>query len=476
MNFQIKYRYFLSFLLLALLTFSFVSCKNKSRNKDKKIIDAELSTLRQIQESGVLRAVTDYSSTSYYVYRGVPMGCQYEILMALCKDLGVRPEITVSNNIEETFDGLNEKRFDLVAKCLTVTQERNFEIAFTKPLSQTSQVIVQKKKAKNSSDSLFISSVKELGDKTVYVQKNSVFVQQLNELSAKISSPVGVVEDSLNDVEQLIAMVKRGEIEYTVSDENVALVNKSFYPELDVSLKISYPQNVAWAVRKEDSEWKEYLDRWIEKFIKTEKYNRIYRHYFKDSNTVWRYNSGFQKITGKKISEYDNLLKPIAEKNNWDWRLISSIIYHESNFDPMAEAWSGASGLMQLMPNTAESLGVGNIFDPKQNIEGGIKLLNWLNEQMLQAVPDSAERVKFVLAAYNIGLGHVKDARRLAAKYGKNSEVWENNVDYFLKNKSSEKLFEDPVVKWGYARGEEAYNFVSSVIRNYEHYRNLIPE
>jgi membrane-bound lytic murein transglycosylase F len=122
------------------------------------------------------------------------------------------------------------------------------------------------------------------------------------------------------------------------------------------------------------------------------------------------------------------------------------------------------------------STGCIDINEPRQNIEGGVLLLNWLDEQLKAALPDSSERVKFVLASYNIGLGHVKDAQRLAKKYGKDSHIWENNVDYFLKNKSAEKYIEDPAVKWGYARGEEAYNFVYRVIGNYEHYRNLIPE
>ena len=131
---------------------------------------------------------------------------------------------------------------------------------------------------------------------------------------------------------------------------------------------------------------------------------------------------------------------------------------------------------MQLMPATAESLGVVDILNPRQNIEGGILLLNWLDEQLKSSMPDSSQRIKFVLASYNIGLGHVEDARRLANKYGKDSKIWENNVDYFLKNKSAEKYVSDSIVKLGYARGEEAYNFVNRVLGNYEHYRNLIPE
>jgi membrane-bound lytic murein transglycosylase F len=271
-------------------------------------------------------------------------------------------------------------------------------------------------------------------------------------------------------------MVSRGEINYTVSDENVARLNQSYYPNLDVSLKISFPQNIAWAIRKSSVGWKAYLDNWIDGFKKTDQYSQIYHQYFVSPRTAGRFYSGFHSISGGKISEYDELIKEIAGRNGWDWRLISSIMYHESRFNNEAESWGGAIGLMQLMPATAESMGVEDVTDPRQNIEGGVLLLNWLDKQLRPSVPDSAERVKFVLAAYNIGLGHVEDARRLALKYGKDSNIWDNNVDYFIKNKSAEKYIADPVVKLGYARGEEAYNFVIRVTGNYEHYRNLIPE
>ena len=131
---------------------------------------------------------------------------------------------------------------------------------------------------------------------------------------------------------------------------------------------------------------------------------------------------------------------------------------------------------MQLVPETAEALGIENYKDPAQNIKGGILMLNWLNERLIESVPDSVQRVKFVLAAYNVGLGHVKDAQRLAKKYGKNSQVWDKNVDYFLLHKSSEKNYKHPVVRWGYCRGEQPYNYVNRVVHNYMHYKNVIPE
>ncbi len=448
-------------------------------NRPKQVEEEEVrqpSDLDRIQETGILKVVIDYNSTNYFVYRGKPMGYQYEMVMKLCDDMEVRPEITVSNNMAETFGGLKSGRFDLVAKNLTVTRARQQEVAFTRPLKQTRQVLVQRKPSANTPDSLFLKTTLELAGKQIHVQQNTAYSRRLLHLSEEIGHPISVVEDSVNGVEQLVSMVAHGEIDYTVCDENVALLNQTYYPNLDVSMKISFPQHIAWAVRKESDELREFLDRWIVQFKKTREYRDIYHLYFESQRTAGRFGSPFHSIAGGKISEYDPLVKELAKKHNWDWRLISSIMYHESRFKPDAESWSGAFGLMQLMPATAESLGVDSILDPRQNIEGGILLLNWLDEQLSATIPDSTERIKFVLASYNIGLGHVKDAQRLARKFGKNSHVWENNVDFFLKNKSAEKYFKDPVVRWGYARGEEAFNFVNRVIVNYEHYVNLIPE
>jgi membrane-bound lytic murein transglycosylase F len=471
-----KYNLLFNFILIFFIAALFFACGGERRKSQKESTEEVRSDLSRIRESGILKVVIDYNSTNYFVYRGKPMGYQYELVMKLCDDLEVKPEITVSNNMAETFDGLKNGRFDLVAKNLTVTRARGQEIAFTKPLKQTRQVIVQRKPLKDTPDSLYLKTTLELAGKRIHVQQNTTYFRRLVHLSEEIGHPVEIVEDSVNGVEQLVAMVARGEINYTVCDENVALLNQSYYPNLDVSLKISFPQNIAWAVQKDSDEWKEFLDRWIVQFKKTREYQQIYHQYFVSPRTAGRFNSPFHSISGGSISPYDPIVKPLAEKHGWDWRLISSIMYHESRFNPEAESWSGAFGLMQLMPNTAESLGVEDILDPRQNIEGGILLLNWLDEQLNTSIPDSTERIKFVLASYNIGLGHVKDAQRLARKFGKNSHVWEDNVDYYLRNKSSETYFKDPVVRWGYARGEEAFNFVNRVIGNYEHYRNLITE
>jgi membrane-bound lytic murein transglycosylase F len=473
MTLRKRYHTFFTILFILILILNAISCNQSNTKNDQ---EDDIPLLQKIQESGVLKVAIDFNSINYFVYRGKPMGYQYELIHALCKDLQVKPEITVNNNLGETIEGLQNGQFDLIAKNLTDIRELRRSVDFTKPLKQTRQVLVQRKPKSRGTDSTYVKTVSDLAERKVHVQHNSTNYHRIKYLSAEMTEAVEIAEDSVNGAEQLIALVASGEIDYTVCDENLAMINQLYYPNIDISLKVSFPQNIAWAVRKGSGEWKKYLDEWIIQFKQTKEYRDIYYRYFVNPRLASRFNSDYHSTSGGGISIYDPLVKELASKHGWDWRLISAIMYHESRFDPEAESWGGAYGLMQLMPATAESLGVADITDPRQNIEGGILLLNWLNDQLKPSLPDSVERVKFVLASYNIGLGHVKDAQRLAKKYGKNSQVWDNQVDYYMKNKSADRYISDPAVKWGYARGEEAYNFVNRVIANYEHYRNLIPE
>ena len=128
---------------------------------------------------------------------------------------------------------------------------------------------------------------------------------------------------------------------------------------------------------------------------------------------------------------------------------------------------------MQLMPNTADRFGIDSLASPNANIQAGVRYIKWLEKQ-LKSIEDSTERSKFILASYNVGLGHVLDARRLAEKNGKNPDIWTDNVDFYLLNKSKPKFYLDPVVKYGYCRGSETYKYVSQICTRYNHYKNLV--
>jgi len=473
----LKYR---NILALIILMFAISTCVEQTRSAsvwNNGRFEAPLRDLNVILKEGNLRVVVDYNFTNYFVYKGKPMGFKYEMLRQLASDLGVKLDFVVSNDLEETFKGLETGRFDLAAKNLTITKERSARVDFIKPIMQTRQVLVQRRPSATKNVNIqFVNSQLDLAGKTITVQKNTAFVARLHNIEEEIGSKVIVVEDSLAGVEQLVSMVASGEIDYTVADENVARLYARHYSNLDVSIPVSFRQNIAWAIRKDAVRLKEYLNTWMEDFQETEHYKQLQVKYFSADRSMHRAQNSYHSLSKGRISPYDDIIRREAESRGWDWRLIASVIYQESQFDPAASSWAGASGLMQLMPETALSFGVEDMTDPEQNIRGGIKLLSWLDSQLKSEITDRDERVKFVLAAYNVGLGHVKDAQRLAIKYGKDPFRWKNNVDYYLLNKSLAKYYADPVVKWGYARGREPYEFVASVLNNYGHYKNVIPE
>jgi membrane-bound lytic murein transglycosylase F len=217
MSFLNRYKYFLlaiiSLLLVAIVFFSVVEKKRKQKSETGAV---KQNDLMKIRKSGILKSVVDYNSTDYFVYRGKPMGFKYELLKELSKELGVKLEISVINNLSETFQGVKNGRFDVVAKSLTVTKERSKLIDFTVPILQTRQVLVQRAKQKPGADSTYIESTLQLAGKKIYIQKNTSFFKRLQSLSEEIGADITIVEDSIFGVEQLVAQVAKGNIDYTV--------------------------------------------------------------------------------------------------------------------------------------------------------------------------------------------------------------------------------------------------------------------
>ena len=187
-------------------------------------------------------------------------------------------------------------------------------------------------------------------------------------------------------------------------------------------------------------------------------------------------NSDFFTAKCGCISPYDDLIKDFAEDIDWDWRLLTSLIYQESGFDPNSSSWAGAEGLMQLMPETAAEYGLDSTANPQDNIEAGVKYLKWLEVQFEEKVTDSLERRKFVLAAYNVGLGHIFDAMRLAEKYELDPQMWKDNVAEMILKKSNPTYYRDEVVYYGYCRGTETYKYVNEINSRFEHYKNVTTE
>lgn len=174
------------------------------------------------------------------------------------------------------------------------------------------------------------------------------------------------------------------------------------------------------------------------------------------------------------ISSYDAEFKSAARFVGWDWRLIAAQCYQESGFDPGAESWAGAKGLMQIMPYTADHIGLSmdDIFEPKANIAAAAKYLKELNAKFAD-IRDPQERIKFVLAAYNGGAGHIRDAMTLARKYGHDSKRW-SDVGAFVLRLAEPEYYRAPEVKYGYMIGSETYNYVISIWDRWRAYGGVV--
>ncbi|RLD87932.1 MAG: lytic transglycosylase F [Bacteroidetes bacterium] len=451
------------------------SVSGKEHSDENRVLDSVLQRKK-------LKAVTDYGSVTYLIYRGETIGYQYEMLKDFTTFLGVELEMVTEKDLEKSIDMLNNGEADLLAMGLTVTNDRAKVFEFTEPIMTTHQVLVQRKPDKylqmataDEIESHLIRNQIDLAGKTIYVQKGTIFASRLATLADEIGDTIIIIQED-KDVEELIEAVANKEIDYTVADEHIALVNSKYYPNIDIKTPLSFPQKIAWAAKKGQTGLTDTINSWLAGYLKSIKSRLVYNKYFKNIRTKRIAQSRYNSFSGNHLSPYDEYIKEAGKLVGWDWRLLASLIYQESEFKPNVRSWVGAYGLMQMMPSTLEKYGLDTTATAYQQIIAGTRYLKHLDKQLPEDITDSVERIKFVMASYNAGIAHVFDARRLAEKYGKDPNIWTGNVDFFMLNLSDKYYYHDPVVYYGYVRGKETYDFVNEIFIRFEDYRNLIPK
>lgn len=423
-----------------------------------------------------LHAATLYGPTSYFNYRGQQMGFDYENLKRFADDEGMVLDLKVASSLQSLLRMVSEGEADLAAYPVPSIEEYNKIVKHCGHKEVTWQVLVQPA-GKNR-----ISDVTELVGKTVYVEQDSKYHYRLNNLDKELGGGIDIVPISRDSLitEDLIEMVDHGEIPLTVVDSDIAELNKSYYPRLDIDMKISLDQYASWAVRNDCDSLAARLDRWEKRRDNSETLRAIYKKYFEISKNSAPYEDpalafGLKIRKGGSISPYDNLFKRHSSVAGYDWRLLAAIGFNESRFNNSVESWAGARGIMQLMPSTAKAVGINpeSISNPDANILGAARLLKKLDAALAPKVPDPEERMRFVIASYNCGLGHIFDAIELASKHGLNPEVWLGNVSEAALMKSRPLYYNDPVVKNGYFRGRETTEFVERVMSVFEYFKSV---
>lgn len=229
---------------------------------------------------------------------------------------------------------------------------------------------------------------------------------------------------------------------------------------------------LAWAVRTDNTELADSLRSWYKPEI-AESVKREEKALFSTQSIHRRVYAPMLNTQAGIISNYDHLFKRYAPIARWDWRLLAAQCYQESCFDPKAYSWAGAKGLMQIMPETAKHLGLAesDVYEPELNIYAAARYINELNTCFTD-IRNPEERKFFILASYNGGFFHIRDAMALAKKNGKNPHKWIHVAEYVLKL-STPEYYNDPVVKYGYVRGSETANYVSAIYSRWQKYRGV---
>ncbi len=431
--------------------------------------------LDAIERRGSIRVLTRNNSVNYFLYRGRLMGFDYELAEMAARDAGVRLEMVVPPRFADLIPWLLEGRGDVIAASMSITPDRQEQIAFTRPYLYVHEVIVEPADTEEP-----LRSIEDLTGREIHVQRSTSYFRTLQALQ-DVVGPFTIVEASEElEIEDLVAAVGEGTIPLTVADSHLLDAELAyrddvqpavFLPSLVDSDEEPHPREIAFGTRKNNPKLRAFLDGFISKSYRGLAYNVIFKRYFQNSAGIRRAKERRASETGR-LTPYDRLIKRYSKQYNLDWRLMAAQAFRESRFDPRSRSWAGAEGLFQLMPRTAQELGFEDIRAADTNIHAGIRYMSLLLSRTDRRI-DLKHRIRFALAAYNAGEGHVEDARRLATRMRFDADRW------FGQTEKAMLLLEQPryhrTARYGYVRGSEVVAYVSRVQLTYDHYVRQFP-
>ena len=414
-------------------------------------------TLHKIIKAGQITVITQNTPHCYYLYRGEPMGFEYELASEFADYLGVKLTIKVVENWKRMASEIRNGHAALIAAGITITPKRQKQVAFSDGYMDIRQHIISHRNRSK------IKKISDLTGKTVHVQVATAYQERLEELRRQgIDFTIELHKDL--PTEELIQQVAQGEIDLTVADSNIARLNQRHYPRAVMAGAISELQQLGWAVHPEAHQLREKINAFFAVIKENGRYDEIYNKYYGDvGNFDYVDVRAFHRRIRSKLSRYSPFIKAAARRHGFDWRLIAAQAYQESHLNPWAKSHAGAKGLMQLLSSTARSLKVADIYNPVDNINGGVQHLKNLYDLYDSATGE--DRLMIALAAYNVGQGHLEDARKLAIKKKLDPNSWES-LSQTLPLLRFRKYYKK--AKYGYCRGTEPVIYVKQIMIYYD--------
>lgn len=413
--------------------------------------------LDTIVERGTLRVVSRNSPTTYYLGSDGPAGPSYELARAFSDSLGVRLEIFSPENFDDVIPELLNYRADMAAAGLTVTDLRSQQLQFATPHQSVSQVVVYRMGTPRP------RKIEDLVGRTIAVVDGSSHVETLRRHKRQVPGLAWSAVPTGDD-DELMFWVGQRRVDITIVDSNEFEISRRYHPELKVAFTLRSDDQIAFALRRhEDPSLYEQLNQ----FLASDEGERLVaeiqeKYYGERRNLDYVGTRRFLSHIEKRLPHYRSIFQAAGEHHGIDWRLLAAVGYQESHWDHAAVSPTGVRGIMMLTKATAAQLGIRNRLDLQSSIFGGARYLVRLGQKIPERIPEP-DRTWMTLAAYNVGFGHLEDARILTQRHGKNPDSWDD-VREALPLLAQQKYFS--TVKRGYARGWEPVIYVDN-IRNY---------
>ena len=413
----------------------------------------------RIKAEGELRVVTRNSGTTLYEGKDGLTGFEYDLIMLFCKEIGVKPHFILPESFEKILPTVVQGEAHLAAAGLTITPGRSTTIRFGPSYQEITQQVVYLGGRKRP------RKVKDLIGKSIEVLAGSSHEEELINLSKTHPELKWTARSDL-EIGELLQRVHQGKIDYTIADSNEVAVNRRFMLKIRVGFDLTKPQKLAWAMaHAEDTSLYDAINRFFERIRKNGTLAElIERHYGHIGRLDFVESRTFLRHMKKRLPKYEAWYKAAAEETGIKWQMLAAIGYQESHWNPKAKSPTGVKGIMMLTLATAKQMGVKSRLDPKQSIFGGARYLKYVESKLPERIKQP-DRLWLTLAGYNVGFGHLEDARILTERLGGNPDKW-LDVKRHLPKLSLKKWYK--TLKRGYARGQEPVTYVDNIRAYYE--------
>ena len=416
--------------------------------------------LEQMREQGVVRMATRNTPTTFYQDRHGNTGLEYELSKRFADSLQLDLEVQTIDTLDELYAQLGSPSGPHIgAAGVTINPQRSDQVRFSTPyLEVIPQVVYRRGEAQPK-------NIEDLYGKRIMVLKGSTLADQLRALQTE--HPQLVFEESDRvEVVDLLRLVNDDEIDHAVVYSNELVVNQAFYPAVRVGFDLSETQPMAWALPPgEDDSLQQAVDVFFASIRADGTLDQLIERFYGHADVLDYVGArGFARHMQQRLPRYEALFRQAGDQYGLDWRLLAAMGYQESLWDPDAVSFTGVRGIMMLTLPTAKFVGVTNRIDPKQSIFGGARYLIWVRDQLPEDIPEP-DRTWFAMAAYNVGIGHLDDARNLTRSNGRDPNRWIDVKDH-LPLLSKKEWYSK--TRYGYARGAEPVHYVQNIRRYHE--------